>query len=56
MKIKELRDSVKEKDSKVLENILVKVYKLLPKDKKEDADVLITDILSGKGKQKRVIS
>lgn len=54
MKVNELRNLLKEKDLKLVNEAFVEVYKLLQKQKKEEADVLIESILNGKGKVKKV--
>lgn len=53
MKVKELRDTLKDKDVKLVNEAFVEVYKMLSKDKKEDADVMLGNILSGNGKVKK---
>lgn len=53
MKVKELRELLNYKDSKYMVDAFVEVYKMLPKVKKEEADVMITSILEGKGKAKK---
>lgn len=50
MKVGELRTLLKDKDQKLMNDAFVEVYKLLPKNKKEEADVMIASILSGQGK------
>lgn len=55
MKIKELRDSLQNKDQKLINDALVEIYKLLPKAKKEDADILLNSMLSGQGKVKKAV-
>lgn len=46
MKIPELRELIK-KDSTKVNEMLIEVYKLLPKEKKAEADVIIDNILNG---------
>lgn len=53
MKVKELRDTLKDKDVKLVNEAFVEVYKMLSKDKKEEADVMLENILSGNGKVKK---
>ncbi len=52
MKVKELRDLLKDKDIKLINDAFVEVYKALPKAKKEEINVDIESILSGEGKKK----
>lgn len=53
MKIIELRTLLKDKDAKFMKDALLEVYKLLSKDKKQEADRIIESILSGKGKDEK---
>ena len=52
MKVKELRDLLKDKDKKLITDAFVEVYKALPKSKKEELDDAIKSIVSGEGKKK----
>lgn len=53
MKVKELRELLNNKEPKYMMEAFVEVYKMLPKVKKEEADVMIESILEGKGKAKK---
>ena len=52
MKVKELRDLLKDKDIKLINDAFVEVYKALPKSKKEELDSVIESIVKGEGKKK----
>ena len=54
MKVKELRDLLKDKDIKMINDAFVEVYKALPKSKKEELDSVIESIVKGEGKKKTV--
>lgn len=54
MKVKELRELLKDKDVKLINNAFVEVYKALPKSKKEELDSVIESIVNGEGKKKAV--
>lgn len=54
MKVKELRDLLKGKDIKLINDAFVEVYKALPKSKKEELDSVIESIVKGEGKKKTV--
>ena len=54
MKVKELRDLLKDKDIKLINDAFVEVYKALPKSKKEELDSVIESIVKGEGKKKTV--
>ena len=47
MKIQEFRDKIKACKTEDVEKIAAELYKLLPKSKKDEADTIIVDILSG---------
>lgn len=53
MKIQEFRDKIKQCKREDLEQIAAELYKYLPKSKKEEADPLIEDIISGKAKENK---
>ena len=52
MKVKELRNLLKDKDIKDINDAFVEVYKALPKAKKEEIDPYIISIINGEGKKK----
>lgn len=52
MKVSELRELLKGKETKMIVDVLVETYKAVPKNKKEDLDITIQSLLSGKGKTK----
>lgn len=54
MKVKELRDLLKDKDIKLINDAFVEVYKALPKSKKEELDSVIESIVKGEGKKKQL--
>ena len=51
MKITELRKMLESTDTATLKKTVVEVYKLLPTNKKLDADDVIASVLSGDGKK-----
>ena len=51
MKITELRKMLESTDTATLRKAVVEVYKLLPANKKLDADGVIAGVLSGDGKK-----
>ena len=53
MKIQEFRDIIKRCNREDVEKIASEMYKLLPKNKKEEADPLIEDIISGRTSPKK---
>ena len=53
MKIQEFRDIIKRCNREDEEKIASEMYKLLPKNKKEEADPLIEDIISGRTSHKK---
>ena len=53
MKIQEFRDIIKKCNREDVEKIASEMYKLLPKNKKEEADPLIEDIISGRTSHKK---
>lgn len=53
MKIQEFRDIIKKCNRDDAEKIASEMYKLLPKNKKEEADPLIEDIISGRTSPKK---
>ena len=53
MKIQEFRDIIKRCNRENVEKIASEIYKLLPKNKKEEADQLIEDIISGRTLNKK---
>ena len=50
MKVKELRDLLKDKDIKLINDAFVEVYKALPKSKKEELDdAIILNLIDSVG-------